>query len=88
MESRRIIIKGKVQGVGYRYYVLKIANDLNLCGFVRNLPNGEVEIEVEGDSISIGTLVDFCRIGPPRSIINNITIQPQPIVGYTRFNIS
>ncbi|WP_081981694.1 acylphosphatase [Alistipes sp. ZOR0009] len=42
MESRRIVIKGKVQGVGYRYYVLKIANDLNLCGFVRNCSDGKV----------------------------------------------
>lgn len=87
MESRRIIIKGKVQGVGYRYYVLKIANNLNLCGFVRNCSNGKVEIEAEGDPISIKTLIDFCRIGPSRAIINDITSQSQPIVGYTTFQI-
>jgi acylphosphatase len=87
MESRRIIIKGKVQGVGYRYYVLKIANDLNLCGFVRNCSDGKVEIEAEGDSISINTLIDFCHVGPPRAIINGITSQSQPIVGYTTFQI-
>jgi len=49
MERYYIIVSGIVQGVGYRYTVVTIANNLNLTGSVRNLDNGNVEIEVQGD---------------------------------------
>jgi len=51
--SARIIVKGTVQGVGYRAFTHHFAQSLNLDGFVRNLPNGDVEIETEGNKEDI-----------------------------------
>lgn len=87
MESKRIVVSGRVQGVGYRYFVVKIANELQLAGFVRNLPNGKVEIEVEGEGSAIATLIDYCQIGPARAAVTSINTQSQPLVGYTSFGI-
>lgn len=49
MKRYFIIFKGRVQGVGFRYFVYEEANKLNLKGFVRNLSNGNVEAEIEGN---------------------------------------
>lgn len=87
MESRRIVVSGRVQGVGYRYYILRIASNLNLKGYVRNLPNGRVEIEAEGEFTDIETLLDHCRVGPPRAAVSNISSHTQPWVGYNEFNV-
>lgn len=46
--SVKIIVSGRVQGVGFRYFIARIAGDLNLNGYVRNLFTGEVEIAAEG----------------------------------------
>jgi acylphosphatase len=51
--SVRIIVKGIVQGVGYRFFTHHSAQSLKLDGFVRNLPNGDVEIEIEGNKEDI-----------------------------------
>jgi acylphosphatase len=50
IKGYHIIVKGRVQGVGYRYYCREKANKLNLKGYVMNLPDGDVEIEVYGET--------------------------------------
>lgn len=85
VECRRIVVSGRVQGVGFRYYILKVAQDLELKGFVRNLPNGKVEIEVEGPLSEVEMLVDYCRVGPARAIVERVTSSTQPLVGYESF---
>ena len=42
-------VKGKVQGVGFRYFVSRIAHEMGLSGWVQNLPDGDVEAEIQGD---------------------------------------
>ncbi len=49
METRKILVNGKVQGVGFRYHTKMLADNLNLTGTVRNLSNGQVEIIVVGE---------------------------------------
>jgi acylphosphatase len=65
MNSRaQILVSGMVQGVGFRFFVRRIAVQQKLCGWVKNLATGDVEIEVEGDK---GLIFDFIRqlkIGP------------------------
>lgn len=87
MVSRRIVICGKVQGVGFRFFVELKARELNVVGFIRNLPNGNVEVEVEGDDIDVDTLVDYCRVGPARARVDRMEVHVQPIVGYSRFGV-
>ena len=49
MRRVRMIVCGRVQGVGYRYYVKEQAQKLGIKGYVRNLPGGEVEVDAEGE---------------------------------------
>jgi acylphosphatase len=60
-----ITVDGRVQGVGYRYYVRSRAKELQITGFVRNGYNGKVVIEAEGEKIDLDTLLDYLKIGPP-----------------------
>ena len=63
---RKVTIKGKVQGVGYRYFVYRKAQVLGLKGWVRNLSNGAVEAVFEGDEPSVARLLEACGEGPAR----------------------
>ncbi len=57
MERYLIIFKGRVQGVGFRYTAQRYANDLNLTGYVKNLDNGDVKVEVQGESSMINNFI-------------------------------
>ena len=72
----RIIVRGLVQGVGFRYFIYRHARMLGLRGYVRNLPSGrEVEIVVEGDEASIQRLIEAARRGPPLAIVESIEVE-------------
>ncbi|EDP74212.1 acylphosphatase [Hydrogenivirga sp. 128-5-R1-1] len=66
------IIKGKVQGVGYRYFTQKIASELKLKGWVKNNPDGTVEVWAEGDENTLNIFLDNLRKGPPLSFVEDI----------------
>ena len=57
MIQTHVFYSGTVQGVGFRYTILRVAEDLNLCGWVRNLKDGRVEIKVEGPKEDIEKLI-------------------------------
>ena len=63
----RLLVKGKVQGVGYRAFAARVASQRGLCGGVRNLDDGRVELEVEGPKNQILILIEDVKIGPPAS---------------------
>ena len=69
-----IIIYGLVQGVNFRYYTRAKAEELNLTGFVRNNYDGTVEIEAEGEEGVLNKLIEFVKVGPSLSRIDNIEI--------------
>jgi acylphosphatase len=71
--SYEIRISGRVQGVGYRYFVLKQATILDLNGWVRNMLDGSVAVLVQGEEKDIDTLIDYLKIGPPLSRVTNIS---------------
>ncbi len=70
-----IIVKGLVQGVGFRYFVYRKATALGLRGVVRNLINGDVEVEVEGERSPIEELIKDLKIGPRAAIVNDLRIE-------------
>jgi acylphosphatase len=76
-----IIVEGRVQGVGYRYFVRSKAQELNLTGYTRNNPGGEVVVVAEGEKTDLDTLVDYLQIGPHLSRIRNILISKSPFSG-------
>ena len=68
-----IIVQGRVQGVFYRDSTRRKANELSLVGTVRNLPDGAVEIVAEGPHVSLETLIQWCRLGPPAAEVKDIS---------------
>lgn len=72
MENYKIIVKGRVQGVGFRYAAKNMARSLGLSGFVKNLPDGSVYIEVEGDDDKVRDYLRWCRLGPERAIVKEV----------------
>tara|TARA_Y100000310_G_scaffold344307_1_gene456322 strand:+ start:3510 stop:3788 length:279 start_codon:yes stop_codon:yes gene_type:complete len=71
-KAAKIIVTGTVQGIFFRGFVKKKADDLGLFGFVRNLDTGDVEIVAEGERDDINKLVDFCKDGPEHAMIQKI----------------
>ncbi len=69
-----IIVSGMVQGVGFRYFVYNRAVRSGLDGFVRNLVNGNVEIEVEGDRSLIEDLIKDVSIGPRSAQVTDVKV--------------
>ncbi len=69
-----MIVEGMVQGVGFRYFAYKKAKFHRLKGFVRNLPDGNLETEVEGDRGIIEDYIKEIKTGPPYSSVTNVKI--------------
>ncbi|HMP58078.1 MAG TPA: acylphosphatase [Gemmatales bacterium] len=86
MLRQRMIFHGRVQGVGFRVTALRLARALNLGGWVRNLPNGTVELVVEGSAESIAQL----RSGLAERLegcISDVATTDEPLEGLTGFDI-
>lgn len=77
MQKIRAQIKvfGKVQGVGYRWFVSKHAIDLDLKGTVQNNFDSTVTVIVEGEKEKISKLINFLKIGPTNSKIDNVEVE-------------
>lgn len=88
MRRAHILISGIVQGVAFRYYAQRIAQHLNLRGWVRNCWDGRVEILVEGEEEKIKELVEWCHQGPPSAVVEGVVIEWQEYKGeYKDFSI-
>ena len=84
-----LIIKGKVQRVGFRYSVVDyvLSQNLPIVGHVRNMPDGSVHVLAQGDIESLKELHRFCTKGPPRAEVREVTqeIGPIPKVEFSEF---
>ncbi|MEK7377791.1 MAG: acylphosphatase [Candidatus Binatota bacterium] len=73
----RLRIEGRVQGVFFRASAQEEAGRLGLKGWVRNCPDGSVEVVAEGEKKNIDDLVNWCRHGPPGAHVSNVQLQWQ-----------
>jgi acylphosphatase len=87
MPAYRYLVTGRVQGVGYRYFVLREAERLGLAGFTRNLPDGRVEVIAEGDDEVLGELESRLRRGPSFAAVDGVDKAPAPARGEPGFHI-
>lgn len=78
MKAYRIIITGEVQGIGYRYFTRVAANRLGIFGWVRNCPDGSVEIHGEGDDASLSRFIEDVRKGPAELVLDTFTVTETP----------
>src|SRR5262245_57707242 len=86
--AAEILIEGRVQGVGYRNYVQRKAQQLGLTGYVMNLRNGSVRIRVEGVRESIEDLTGELKKGPPFSQVERVAVTWRPFTGrFAKFGI-
>ncbi len=74
MERARVhlLVSGIVQGVSFRYYTVEEARRLGVNGWVRNLADGRVEVEAEGDRPALEALLAWCRRGPPAAQVDDV----------------
>jgi acylphosphatase len=69
-----IVVTGRVQGVGFRYFAATRARALGLTGLARNLPQGQVEIIAEGERDPLEALIGAVRQGPPGAVVRNLQV--------------
>lgn len=83
----KIIVRGRVQGVGFRYSVLNIANRLSLKGYVRNMYDGSVLLEIEGPETSTDEMIYWCKSQSPPGHIEDIELTEGALVNYKSFEV-
>ncbi|HEY2066006.1 MAG TPA: acylphosphatase [Gemmatimonadaceae bacterium] len=72
MQTLHVRIGGRVQGVGFRWFVREEARRLGLSGWVTNLPSGEVEVAAGGEESSVGRLRRALEVGPPGAHVDQV----------------
>ncbi len=72
MVSKRFVVSGRVQGVGFRYFVMREAEALRLAGWVRNLPTGDVEVVAAGEEALVDLLESRLWRGPPHARVGHV----------------
>lgn len=72
---KHVIISGRVQGVGFRHFTNKNAKALGLKGWIRNLPNGNVEAVFEGEEQEVLKMLELCKKGPVGSFVADMKEQ-------------
>lgn len=88
IKSYQLIIKGRVQGVFYRASMRDKARELGASGFVKNMEDGSVYAEIEGEEETLGKMIDWCKRGPINSKVDEIDVLEQPSKAYKSFEIS
>lgn len=89
MQARvHMVVEGLVQGVGFRWFVQRRAQSLGLTGFVRNLYDGNVELDVEGDRSALEELIKDVKVGPRSAQVTNLRLAwESPSGTYTHFEV-
>jgi acylphosphatase len=75
MRTVRIMVSGRVQGVGYRWWTVGQAKALGLRGWVRNRRDGSVEILASGDGEAVQRLAELCSDGPSAARVTNVAVE-------------
>ena len=73
MQTRHLIITGRVQGVGFRNYITHKARQFHVTGWVRNRLNGSVEAVIQGTPENVAAMVVRAHRGPPKSVVSSVT---------------
>ncbi len=87
MRHYNITVKGKVQGVSYRFATLNAALKLHLTGYVKNMHNGDVYIEAEGNEENINRLISWCYVGSPKAEVTEVFAEEADLKEYRNFEL-
>jgi acylphosphatase len=86
-ERWRLMVEGEVQGVGFRSSCSRRAKELGLSGWVRNLRNGKVEVQAEGDPLALNELRLWCERGPAAAQVRMVRFCHLPLSGDDWFDV-
>lgn len=87
LTRRHLTIKGRVQGVGFRWFAKQTAASLGVRGWVRNREDGSVEAEAEGPEERLDAFVERLKTGNPAARVDEIVSQPAAVKKEATFNI-
>jgi len=88
VRARRYLISGIVQGVGYRFFAVRSAQARAVGGWVRNLPDGRVEVLAQGDEAAIAALLEDLRRGPRSAAVSRVDeFEERPVEGLSGFDV-
>ena len=87
MKTISITVKGKVQGVNFRYYTKLKAETIGVTGTVKNLPDGNVLVIATGEDYQLNDLLLFCKEGPSRAIVDEVVKEDLELKIFTAFEI-
>lgn len=87
MRHYNITVKGRVQRVSYRVWAQSKAISLGLTGFVKNLHNGDVYIEAEGEDDKVNQFIDWCYVGSPLSKVTEVISEEQTLKNLETFEL-
>ena len=85
--ARRVTVSGRVQGVGFRFFVVEAARHEGVRGWVQNLPDGRVEALIEGDDAAVTRVEQKIRRGPSSARVQDVQVHAEPPAGQTGFVI-
>ena len=88
MKTIRLTIKGKVQGVFYRATAKDIADALGIKGWVRNLPDNNVEIRATASEEILQKFIDLCKQGPPKARVDEVIVEELELQAFNDFRIN
>lgn len=87
MRHYNITVKGRVQRVSYRVWAQSKAMKLGLTGLVKNLHNGDVYIEIEGEDDKVHEFIDWCYVGSPLSKVTEVISEEQSVKNLETFEL-
>jgi acylphosphatase len=87
LAARRYFVRGRVQGVGFRYFVERVAADLSIAGYTRNLDDGRVEVYAVGAPDHLEGLAGFLWKGPRGADVHGVDEMEAPVEDHSQFRI-
>ena len=87
MKCVHLIVSGRVQGVFFRANTSKKANEMGLKGYVKNMPDGNVEVVAQGSEEKLGEFIDFLRKGPGIAKVTDIQMTHKQTENFNSFEI-
>ena len=88
MVRRRAVVKGRVQGVFFRDTCRRVALEHNVAGSAANLPDGTVEVILEGEPANVEEVLEWCRSGPSYADVSSVEITEEDPQGLEGFRIA